>query len=231
MQYLTNLQEKRVMYCPNCGVQLPDDALFCSECGTKINDLSAGTTPAADGRLSDYSDMVDSPEVKAALEKLRKSHRVWVAVLTLLPVVIAFFVGIYSDEIELKDAVVGGAVIAAIMLVCNLFSSAKANRGKPWSGVVVDKETVVASRKNNQTKKVIYVRTAEGKKKKIEDSAMGPAYDYFAIGDEVRFVPGFPFPYEKRNKTLDDKVVCMFCSRLVDIDEKTCPRCRKPLIK
>lgn len=222
------------MYCSNCGVRLPDDAVFCSECGTKVkmNGPSAVNAPAyGAGRLSDYSDMVGSPEVRAAQEKLRKSHRVWTAVLTLLPVAIAFFVGTFSDDVGLKDALAGGAVIGAIMLVCNLFSSVRTNRGKPWKGVVVDKETVNVSRKNDRTKRIIYVRTDDGRKKKIEDSAMGPAYSYFAIGDEVRFVPGFPFPYEKRDKSKDDKVVCMFCSRLVDISKDTCPCCRKPLIK
>lgn len=32
------------MFCPNCGTQLPDDAVFCGVCGIKINDAAA---PAA----------------------------------------------------------------------------------------------------------------------------------------------------------------------------------------
>ncbi len=34
------------MYCPNCGKKLDDDALFCDECGTKIERQKPATGPA-----------------------------------------------------------------------------------------------------------------------------------------------------------------------------------------
>ncbi|MGB9727057.1 MAG: zinc ribbon domain-containing protein [Nitrososphaeria archaeon] len=34
------------MYCPKCGVQLPDDAVFCMKCGTRVSIPSASKTPS-----------------------------------------------------------------------------------------------------------------------------------------------------------------------------------------
>ena len=44
-------------YCPNCGAQLPDEAKFCKECGTKIQ-------PAVSARTSDDGKgiVIDAPE-------------------------------------------------------------------------------------------------------------------------------------------------------------------------
>lgn len=211
------------MYCPYCGTRLPDDAVFCSGCGAKI----AGPTALQAG----FSNRTDSPEVLAALRKIKKSGRLWVFFSSILPFVIAIGVGAFSDKVEMEEALPAGLGISAIFLIVNIINSIKMKVAKPWEGTVIDKETVRGRRGNEKEMRVLYVRTKEGKRRKIEDSMMGSAYDYFEIGDEVRFVPGFPFPYEKKDKSNDDYVICMFCSRKADISEDRCPHCHKPLIK
>ena len=222
------------MYCPNCGTFLPDDALYCSSCGTRVDAPDAPDAPdaAKPSGPAGYSTMIDSPEVRAALEKVRKSGRVWIAVSCILPLLVALGAGVFSDKVELKDALVVGLVISLIFFVINLFNSIKQRSGKPWEGTMVDKEVVRSGRRGNERMvKVLHIRTTQGKKKKIEDSVLGTAYEYFSIGDELRFVPGFPFPYEKKDKSGDDYVICMFCSRKADISADRCPHCHRPLIK
>ena len=170
--------------------------------------------------------------VQNSEEKVRKSGRVWIAVSCILPLLVALGAGVFSDKVELKDALVVGLVISLIFFVINLFNSVKQRSGKPWEGTVADKEVVRSGRRGNERMvKVLHIRTTQGKKKKIEDSVLGTAYEYFSIGDELRFVPGFPFPYEKKDKSGDDYVICMFCSRKADISADRCPHCHRPLIK
>ncbi|MBQ7906590.1 MAG: zinc ribbon domain-containing protein [Clostridia bacterium] len=40
------------MYCPNCGQQLPDDALFCGNCGTKVSTSQPQETPNTEAQYS-----------------------------------------------------------------------------------------------------------------------------------------------------------------------------------
>lgn len=220
------------MYCPECGTQLPDDAAFCSNCGTPLAGDYPADTPVQEKSYDDYSPLIDSPEVQAALKKIRKSSRFWMTILVLLPLVIAFFAGAFSDKVDMGEALGIGLVISAIFLIVNIINSLKTRLSKPWEGVVVDKDIERHRRKGQTTTtKVLYIRTSEGKKKKIEDSVFGTAFDYFDFNDRLRYLPGFPFPYEKKDKSHDKEVICMFCSRTADISEDKCPHCHKPLIK
>ena len=47
------------MYCPKCGTQLPDDASFCFECGTRIgpSGAQAGQASAAGATSSSAQQM------------------------------------------------------------------------------------------------------------------------------------------------------------------------------
>ena len=218
------------MYCPECGTLLPDDAAFCSNCGTALSEYAPAPTPAKS--YDDYSPLVDSPEVQAALNKIRKSSRFWMTVLALLPLVIALFAGAFSEKVDIGEALGIGLFLSAVFLIINIINSLKTRFAKPWEGVVVDKQIERHRHKDQERRmKVLYIRTSTGKMKKIEDSAFGTAFNYFDFNDRLRFLPGFPFPYEKKDKSNDKEVICMFCSRTADISNDKCPHCHNPLIK
>jgi hypothetical protein len=75
----------------------------------------------------------------------------------------------------------------------------------------------------------IYFDCEDGRRRKKEVSRT--IYKYLQEGDRVRYLPQFPQPYEKYNKTQDDSILCMFCSRSVSIENDQCPYCKNPLIK
>ncbi len=51
------------MYCKNCGTDLPDDALFCSECGAAVNseqkETAVRSVPEMKSTSADRNDKID----------------------------------------------------------------------------------------------------------------------------------------------------------------------------
>ncbi len=197
---------------------------------------------------TDYSKMPETAQVKETLAKVKKTSRTWGVIAVLLPLVIALCVGVFSKETTIAKALPIGLGISAIFLIFNIVSWLKESAKKPWKGVVVDKEILPVTRKENSRGtrdmygkrrdntrhevRLVHVRDEGGKIHTIEVGVLsGHIYDYFKVGDELRFVPGFPFPYEKRDKSADGYTVCMWCSNKVDINADTCPRCHKLVIK
>ncbi len=197
---------------------------------------------------TDYSRLTETEQVKEALAKVRKTSRTWGVIIVLLPIVITFCVGIFSKGITVAKALPIGLGVSVIFLIFNLVNWVKESAKKPWKGVVVDKEILPVTNRENSSGtrdkygkkrdttrhevRLVHVRDEEGKIHTIEAGVLsGYVYDYFNVGDQLRFVPGFPFPYEKRDKSQDTYTICMWCSRKVDLSEETCPRCHKPVIK
>src|SRR6266705_4416402 len=54
------------MYCVKCGAQLPDDAAFCSRCGTKMN--QAGQGPNQSSNASSRVTQVIAPSTATSLK-------------------------------------------------------------------------------------------------------------------------------------------------------------------
>jgi len=198
---------------------------------------------------TDYSRLPETEQVKDTLAKVKKTSRTWGVIVVLLPLVIALGVGVFSKGTTVAKAVPIGMGVSVIFLIFNLVSWFKESAKKPWKGVVVDKEILPVTRKEASSRgtrdkygkrrdntrhevRLVHVRDEEGKIHTIEAGVLsGHVYDYFKVGDQIRFVPGFPFPYEKRDKSADSYTICMWCSRKVDLNEDTCPRCHKPVIK
>lgn len=83
------------MYCPNCGKQIPDHAIFCSNCGTKIN-LSQMSNGAAGFQAAGQHN-----EDQYATSTIRTpASRRWPPVVIILAVVyfvITFFRALFSE--------------------------------------------------------------------------------------------------------------------------------------
>ena len=186
------------------------------------------------GQYTDFSPLVDDPQIQAKIKKDAEKTKKLANIMSLLPIVIGVAAGFFSKSVEISQGLTIGVVVSVLMFILSRFSKKNPNGNERWEGTVVDKEKkdVYVRGKDSREKKVlIHVKRTDGKKETIQDSTLEIAYNYFHVGDYIRYVPGFNFPYEKKNKSQDGYTICMFCSRQVDLSEEYCPRCHSRVIK
>ncbi len=181
-----------------------------------------------------FSTRIDTPEFRAAMGSSGKVFAI-TSVLTavllapLLMLVVSFF-----SKVELADLIIPGIIVEAIALVYVIWSALKRSLGKTWDGEVVKKYVEEKYDSKNDTSEHIYItemRTDEGKKHKHKEHLLHPVYDYFEVGDRVRYHPKLNFPFEKFDKTRDAYVPCPFCGQRQDVTHDTCQNCKMPLLK
>lgn len=76
----------------------------------------------------------------------------------------------------------------------------------------------------------IYVQKPDGSVKLYNTSFEKVPHDYYKVGDEVRHYRGLKL-FEKRDKSKDNKIICVVCESYVSIDEDFCPFCKYKLLK
>ena len=78
---------------------------------------------------------------------------------------------------------------------------------------------------------VLVFRTTDGQKKTLEERKTTKYYDYFRIGDRVRYHPQLNGFYEKYDKSLDRYLICPICGRENKIKNDRCKYCNNILVK
>lgn len=247
------------MHCTNCGCELKEGAAVCPDCGeavvsstvpaettTEENDQSlvaANTEPAEitaeptcdtdENPLTGWSDKLDAPEIKKAAAKQKKSAQVFGIIFGILFPVGFIVAGLLIKSIPMKLALIVGFGLGLFMVALAFFRMLSLN--KPiWEGTVADKTAVEHYDKKNSEKAttvytVVFHGIGGGKKKlKIKDNS--EFYDYFKVGDKVRYYPVFG-TFEKRDKSHDSIIFCNVCSTKNPIENKKCSRCKSPLFK
>ncbi len=226
------------MFCPNCGNKLPDGAAFCSACGSAVGKAQPITMPVQSVQIG-FSNKVNDPSLQATLQKGKKGTLIFALILVLLPIIVAFGIGVSGDDFSVMPI---GFIVSAIMLVFNLVSITKKKSAKQWDGIVIDKQSREKhDRDLDDRGRKTYIeyttilRDDSGKTRKITEGTPGnsahPYYEYLSIGDRVRFHPQFHNFYEKYDKTHDTYVYCAICGRANDIAEEHCSFCKALLIK
>lgn len=226
------------MFCPNCGKQISDESVFCTECGYRVSRTPDPfyQTPQPEQYYIQpgFSSRVNDPEILAMLKKNSKGTGIFTVILVLIPLIAGFIISIKNDDF--KNLAYGGAV-ALVFLIVSLFSIARKNTSKPWDGYVVDKRTEERRRhdgRNSYARETYYIttfRTDRGETKKYEETMLHPYFDYLNIGDRVRFHPQFNCFYEKYDKTRDTYLYCPICMTANSITDDRCKKCGAPIIK
>ena len=93
--------------CPKCGVQLPDDAVFCNNCGNNLSAEPQQAAPAAEPVAAP----VNNATLDSAVEKNKNTK-----------------IGMI--------AIIGGAAVVVILLVCLLISSLGGGYKSPINDLV-----------------------------------------------------------------------------------------------
>ncbi len=239
------------MHCTNCGVEIESGAAVCPACGIAIEPaaedkvsidlpvqgaevaVAAEAAEENENPLSGWSDKLDDPMIQKAALRQKKSARMFGIIFGIIFPVGFIVAGLLIDSIPLKLAVIVGFALGLIMVAISYIRLFSLN--KPiWEGTVADKTSVEHFDKKNKDKaRIDYTVVFHGNgggRKKLRVKNDSSFYDYYHVGDKVRYYPVFG-TFEKRDKTNDDIIFCNVCSAKNPISNRKCDRCKSPLFK
>ena len=230
------------MICPNCGSLTREGAKFCEHCGARLEPEAASRTDAFYGyepgqmRLAPgFSRRIDSESVQAALKKNRRVTRLFGVVAVIVPLIGFGIYGKVSDAMEFWEALFAGIVISVIMAVTMLIVLLKNRFSKPFEGTLTGKKHTRHVRRSNDGYRqsrhdyILYITDADGKRHKKKTTST--IYNYLNEGDRLRYLPQFPLPFEKYDKSRDAEIPCLFCGTMNPVRNDNCSVCHNPMIK
>ncbi len=233
------------MFCTNCGAKLPENAKFCTVCGSQQQPVSQGP-PAQDSQRSTtstlvgYSSRINDP----AFDRYIKNSKRWIRIFSFALAAIAI-VGFYlagesrADGLSNPESLFIGLGIGGMFLFIGIVLSFEKGRGKDFDGVVEDKYVREKVKKNKTEDGVEYekyleftiaIRSDDGKLHKIVVRDDDTEYNYYKVGERLRY-HGKLKSYEKYDKRGDEIIFCSACATLCDINDDVCFRCKCPLLK
>ena len=188
-----------------------------------------------------YSDRVNDPELLAALAKQRRAAK-RAASFVPIPLVAFAVYGMISDKMEFSKALLYGAIVSAIFLICSLLGKKQSSSKNAYEGIVVDKQSRIRRRSSGSssdrryetyTELITLVRTSTGEQKKIVENDKGRtlAWDYLQVGERFRYHPEHSFPYELYDKSRAPFLYCVVCQKKNPVTEDRCKKCGVPLLK
>ena len=234
-------------FCTECGQRLEEGVKFCPNCGNAVPAAAAGTetqnntyTPNETPNYTPnytpgFSTRINDPEIQAAVNKNRRASRIFLLFLMPVPVIVASIYALVTGEMELGQAIIGGAVVSGIILLINFLTGMSHSAKNAYEAVVIDKKFEYTKTEHdtyNHVYKTI-VRTTDGEKKVIQETSHMPrsAYEYLSVGDRFRYHPQLAYPYEKYDKSKDGFVYCACCMAKNDLSGDRCHKCGVPLLK
>ena len=94
------MKRRFTMFCPNCGMQIPDNSAFCSNCGAKFDTAPQPPQPIQQVQYSQHN---PNPQPEQPQPKKSSSK----AVIIIVACVVAFFL--------LVGAVIGGVILIGVI--------------------------------------------------------------------------------------------------------------------
>ncbi len=225
------------MYCSNCGEYFPENAKFCTGCGSSLqpghHDVQS---KSANPSLIGYSPRINDP----AFQKYQNASKNWALLFSLIIAAIAIIAfpiyGQVSGEMEMPYSLYYGMGIGGMFVAIALFQNFSKSRDSTWDGVVVNKRSYKKTRHDRYSDSystyTVYeyqVKRDNGKIYSHRTEDDDTVYNYYQIGDKVRHHKGFG--YEKYDKSRDAFLFCTACASINDISDEVCFRCKCPLLK
>jgi hypothetical protein len=182
-----------------------------------------------------YSENInDTVFLKKNEKGFGKNQQIIFIILFALTIVTIMMVGIFST-----DDIKGASIVSLLVLFAGtVFFCALRNRQKmemTYDGVIkaIEKQIEPYKKTKSYLRTLIVIKTDDDREYIYNNIISGTKNDYttyYKEGDKVRHHDGFNLP-EKFDKTSDDKVVCILCGALVDIENDVCCNCGKLLLK
>ena len=105
-----------------------------------------------------FSTRIHDPEIKAALKKNRMISRIFLLILSPVPIIGAAIYALVTGEMELGQAIIGGAVVSGIILVINFLIGMSHSAKNSYEAVVIDKKCEYDHKTNDSTAKRIRIQ-------------------------------------------------------------------------
>lgn len=240
------MAKKRVgygsFYCWNCGKNIEKGKRKCPYCEAWYSGKSKyeGLPETGAGGIG-WSEQTGHPCFKKYVKKYRKYSFIWLAGVSILISVILLTVGdIEPDSEGLKILAI---ILGIIWFVGILFLFLLNGRNKPdWEGVVEDKTIEQKTRRNKDsdgnyykeryTQYTVIIRKQDGSLYRISNDDDSTKYDYYRIGDYVKYHGGKYLKYiEKYDKSFDSVLYCASCKRGNDARNNFCEYCGSVILK
>jgi hypothetical protein len=182
-----------------------------------------------------YSENInDATFLKKNEKGFGKNQQIIFIILFALTIIAIILVGIFNTH-DVKGALI---ISLLTLFVGTVFFCVLRNRQKmemTYDGVikVVEKKVEPYKKTMSYLRTLIAIQTDDGREyiyNNIISSKKNDYTTYYKEGDKVRHHDGFNLP-EKYDKTCDDRVVCILCGELVDIQNDRCSQCGKTLLK
>ncbi len=174
-----------------------------------------------------YSLKIHDPAFDTYLKNTKDYRFQFAFALAIIAIAGFYLYGEMSDEMDNPEALHIGLGIGGMFFLIGVYSAFSGKKEATWDGEVVEKEIV---KKEKVTEFVVYFEDQKHKRHEIRTENDATLYDYFKIGEKVRY-HGKLKTYEKYDKTVDDIIFCNACSFMHDIDEIVCRNCGCPLLK
>ena len=208
---------------------------FCNNCGkeqSQYNQMNKAVKRVG------YSSNIHDRSIAKYIKSTRGTAR-WFVLMVAIVFPVAFYIyANISDEIASTEALLYGVVLALMYLVFAMVVTKKKATSKTWDGVVANKK--IAERSKHQvtmdspyniaTYYEVIIKGDHGESHTIRSESDVTAFNYFDIGDRVRFHGGLN-SIEKFDKTGDEIVFCNGCHQVNDINVDYCTRCNLLLLK
>lgn len=221
------------MNCKKCGAQIPENTELCGNCAATMENEAISSSSQGKTGLIGWSNCYQNPEIIAVVKKKNKSIIGYAWALVLVFPIGFLIAGLFFKTMSLAGGLMIGLVLGLLMVVINMIFI-KNRRNQIWDGVITEKYQKESDKEDDSDHididYVIMVEKTDGQKHPMIYQNHREIYDYFQIGDRVRYYVGLA-TYEKYDKSKDAIIYCNVCLAENPIANDRCEKCNNLLFK
>lgn len=170
------------------------------------------------------------------LDKQKVWRNIWLVLMVLGPIIGFLIAAQFSSSITTSDAIIYGPCVALIMFCFGIYPAVRGKLKMSYIGAVINKYSktkLIEDENTTRTRTTYYIVTRDQRGKKLKHKSTGyeRVYNFLKVGDEIRYLPQFENPFEKKLSPSDTHTCCIICQTVVSPDNDICPHCKAPILK
>lgn len=219
-------------FCWNCGDRIEKGKRNCPECKASYNGKNkyGGVEALGAGGIG-WTKHGRHPSVKRYAKSYVKCALVWLIGLSII--VPSILLAIDDISFDKEGKIILSIIVGIFWLFGLGFLFLNQGRNKPsWEGEIISKNILEKSDSDRGNDYTLIIRKKDGKIKNFTQKGSRRLFDYFEIGDQVRYHGYKVLNYlEKYDKSKDTTIICGACSAICDIRDNYCGRCGAIVLK